>query len=183
MNRTERFYLIHQMLRDRHTVSIDVFLKELGVSRATFKRDIEYLRDRLHAPIIWDRDARGYRFDDANQLGPAYALPGLWFSSGELYALLAAHKLLNDIEPGILAAHVAPLQARLASLLEASGHSALEVTQRVRLLSIATCGTKMRIVQGKEGKRDFWGCMSFPRCRQKLGMRKGASSILAAEYS
>lgn len=137
MNRTERFYLIHQMLRDRHTVSIDVFLKELGVSRATFKRDIEYLRDRLHAPIIWDRDARGYRFDDANQLGPAYALPGLWFSSGELYALLAAHKLLNDIEPGILAAHVAPLQARLASLLEASGHSALEVTQRVRLLSIA----------------------------------------------
>ena len=49
--------------------------------------------------------------------------------------------------------------------------------------SCPTCGTKMRIVQGKEGKRDFWGCMSFPRCRQKLGMRKGASSILAAEYS
>lgn len=97
MNRTERFYLIHQMLRDRHTVSIDVFLKELGVSRATFKRDIEYLRDRLHAPIIWDRDARGYRFDDANQLGPAYALPGLWFSSGELYALLVGiPKLVED---------------------------------------------------------------------------------------
>ncbi len=61
----------------------------------------------------------------------------MWFSSGELYALLAAHKLLGDMEPGILTAHVAPLQARLAALLEASGHSATEITQCVRLLSMA----------------------------------------------
>ncbi len=48
--------------------------------------------------------------------------------------------------------------------------------------SCPSCGTKMRIVQGKEGKRDFWGCMDFPKCRQKLGVRRGASSILAEEY-
>jgi len=60
-------------------------------------------------------------------------LPGLWFSACELYALLAAHKLLGDLEPGILSSHVAPLQARLSALLESSGHSASEITQRVRL--------------------------------------------------
>lgn len=137
MNRTERFYKIDQMLHERHVVPINAFLEELDVSRATFKRDIEYLRDRLHAPIVWDRDEGGYRFESAKRTGPAYELPGLWFSAGELYALLAAHKLLGDIEPGILAAHVAPLQARLAALLEASGHSAKEITQRVHLLSTA----------------------------------------------
>lgn len=137
MNRTERFYKIDQMLHERHVVPIEVFLEELDVSRATFKRDMEYLRDRLHAPIVWDRDAGGYCFESLNGTGPAYELPGLWFSSGELYALLAAHKLLGDIEPGILATHVAPLQARLAALLEASGHSAAEITQRVKLLSMA----------------------------------------------
>ena len=52
MNRTERFYKIDQMLHERRVVPIDVFLEELDVSRATFKRDIEYLRDRLHAPIV-----------------------------------------------------------------------------------------------------------------------------------
>lgn len=137
MNRTERFYKIDQMLHERRVVAIEVFLDELDVSRATFKRDIEYMRDRLHAPIVWDREAGGYRFVGTRTTGPAYELPGLWFSAGELYALLAAHKLLGDIEPGILASHVAPLQARLAALLEASGHSAAEITQRVRLLSMA----------------------------------------------
>jgi len=137
MNRTERFYKIDQMLHERRIVAIEVFLDELDVSRATFKRDIEYMRDRLHAPIVWDRDAGGYHFENVKTTGPAYELPGLWFSAGELYALLAAHKLLGDIEPGILASHVAPLQARLAALLEASGHSATEITQRVRLLSMA----------------------------------------------
>lgn len=137
MNRTERFYKIDQMLHERHVVPIEVFLEELDVSRATFKRDMEYLRDRLHAPIVWNRDAGGYCFESLNATGPAYELPGLWFTSGELYGLLAAHKLLGDIEPGILATHVAPLQARLAALLEASGHSAAEITQRVKLLSMA----------------------------------------------
>ena len=137
MNRTERFYKIDQMLHERRVVPIEVFLEELDVSRATFKRDIEYMRDRLHAPIVWDRDAGGYHFENVNATGPTYELPGLWFSAGELYALLAAHKLLGHIEPGILASHVAPLQARLAALLEASGHSAMEITQRVRLLSMA----------------------------------------------
>jgi len=137
MNRTERFYKIDQMLHERHVVPIEVFLEELDISRATFKRDVEYMRDRLHAPIVWDRDAGGYHFENIKATGPAYELPGLWFSAGELYALLAAHQLLGEIEPSILASHVAPLQARLAALLEASGHSATEISQRVRLLSMA----------------------------------------------
>ncbi|TSE27809.1 helix-turn-helix transcriptional regulator [Tepidimonas aquatica] len=137
MNRTERFYKIDQLLHERRVVSFATLLEELGVSRATLKRDLEYLRERLHAPIVWDRQAGGYRFDGAPATGPAYELPGLWFSAGELYALLAAQKLLADIEPGVLAAHVAPLTARLAALLEAGGHSAEAIARRVRLLSVA----------------------------------------------
>ena len=90
MNRTERFYRIDQMLHERRLVPIEVFLEELDISRATFKRDMEYLRDRLHAPIVWDRDEGGYRFAGASAAGPAYELPGLWFSAGEIHALLAA---------------------------------------------------------------------------------------------
>ncbi len=136
MNRSERFYKIDQILHERRVVSTEIFLQELGISRATLKRDMEYLRERFHAPIVWDREAGGYRFASVNTTGPAYALPGVWFSAHELYALLAAHKLLSELEPGILVAHLAPLQAWLIASLEASGHSASEITQRVRLLSI-----------------------------------------------
>lgn len=137
MDRTERFYRIDQLLRARRVVPLAGFLAELGVSRATFKRDLEYLRERLNAPIVWDREAGGYRFAGSPAAGPTYELPGLWFSADELYALLAAQKLFAELEPGILSAHIAPLQARLAALLETAGHPAAEVSRRVRLLSMA----------------------------------------------
>lgn len=137
MNRTERFYRIDQMLAERRVVPLEAFLEALEISRATFKRDLEYMRERLHAPIVWDREVGGYRFAAPQPDGPAYELPGLWFSAGELYALLAAQKLLAEVEPGILSAHIAPLQSRLAAMLEAAGQSAQEVARRVRILSVA----------------------------------------------
>jgi predicted DNA-binding transcriptional regulator YafY len=136
MNRTERFYRIDQLLHERRVVPLEIFLDKLTISRATFKRDMEYLRDRLNAPIVWDREAGGYRFETAPATGPAYELPGLWLNAGELYALLAAHRLLADIEPGILAAQLKPLQSRLEALLDGGGHAAGDVLHRVRLLSI-----------------------------------------------
>ena len=47
MDRTERFYKIQRLLTERRVVPRDVFLENLSVSRATFKRDLEYLRDRI----------------------------------------------------------------------------------------------------------------------------------------
>lgn len=35
-----------------------------------------------------------------------------------------------------------------------------------------SCGIKMVPKEGKPGKPDFWGCPTYPRCRQSLGMRK-----------
>lgn len=137
MNRTERFYRIERILHERRVVPIELFLQELEISRATFKRDMEYLRERLHAPIVWDRDAGGYRFESLLAEEPAHELPGLWFSAAELYALLASEQLLADLDPGILAHQIAPLRLRIAALLEASGAPAAEIARRVRLVSVA----------------------------------------------
>ena len=56
MDRTERFYKIDQLLNDMTVVPLATFLDDLGISLATFKRDLEYMRERLNAPIQWDRD-------------------------------------------------------------------------------------------------------------------------------
>jgi restriction system protein len=34
-----------------------------------------------------------------------------------------------------------------------------------------SCGIKMRRVAGTGGRAAFWGCPSYPRCRQQIGMR------------
>ena len=103
MERLERFYRIQQLLKTRRLVRTSEFLDALEVSRATFKRDLEYLRDRFHAPILYDKDQEAYRLDEKVEDGALWQLPGLWFSANELRALLTMDRLLDDLEPGVLA--------------------------------------------------------------------------------
>src|SRR5579859_6106135 len=131
MDRSERFYRIDHLIRERGVVPVGDFLRELEVSLATFKRDIEYMRSRHYAPITWDRDAGGYRFEEKDPAAPKYELPGLWFSPAEAQALLTMEHLLESLEPGILGAHVKPLKARLSALLSSGDHSAEEVRKRI----------------------------------------------------
>ena len=137
MDRTERFYKIEEMLHNRGVVPIRDFLEALEISRATFKRDLEYLRDRLHAPIMWDAEAGGYRFNNKNAGLPKFELPGLWFSSQEVYALLMMQHMLKELEPGLLSPHVQPLLTRLKSLLAGDEIPIEEIERRVRLIRTA----------------------------------------------
>src|SRR5688572_14000935 len=127
MERTERFYKIDRLLRQHKYVPVQRFLKELEVSRATFKRDIEYLRDRHHAPIIWDREQNGYCFTTPAKAAPRYELPGLWFNASEIYALLTMERLLENIDPGLLGSRLDPLKERLQKLLGSADHPADEI--------------------------------------------------------
>ena len=60
MHRTERFYKIELLLRGRGRVSFAALLDELEISPAPLKRDLQYLRDRLGAPIVYDSAVRGW---------------------------------------------------------------------------------------------------------------------------
>jgi len=111
------------------------FLEELEISRATAKRDIEYLRDFLGAPLVYDRAANGYRYVPDS---PEFELPGLWFNDTELYALLASEQLLEAVQPGLLGPYIGPLKGRIRKLLEAGGHSADVVSARIRLQPFAS---------------------------------------------
>jgi len=137
MDRTERFYRIDQLLQERRAVPVRAFLDSLGVSLATFKRDLEYMRDRLNAPVEWDRESRGYRYIEPPKNAPRFQLPGLWFNASEVFALLTMQQLLKGLEPGLLAPHVEPLLARLRKVLESDDHSVDEIERRIRIIPMA----------------------------------------------
>lgn len=132
MDRTERFYRIDRLLNEQKVVTRAQFLAALEVSPATFKRDLEYMRERFNAPIVWNAERGGYEFAAARE-GPKYALPGLWFNPSEIHALLTMNAMLDDLQPGLLASHIAPLRARLEMLLEEGRVGASEVRKRVRV--------------------------------------------------
>jgi predicted DNA-binding transcriptional regulator YafY len=139
MDRTERFYKIDKMLAERKRVTFSELLESLSVSAATLKRDLEYMRNRLNAPIIWDRDDRAYRFETKNKhVGDQYELPGLWFNASEIHALLTMQHLLTGIDSGgLLGPHVQPLVSRLNALMGAAEDTGDEIRKRVKILGVS----------------------------------------------
>lgn len=134
MNQTERYYRIDQLINERGLVSFGDLMRALEVSRATLKRDLAHLRERLNAPIVYDRDAGGYRYD-RHAIGPRFQLPGLWFSADECLALMTMHQMLEALDAGgLLGPHIKPLMERLSTAMGSDAAPAKEVLKRVRLL-------------------------------------------------
>jgi len=137
LDRTERFYTIDRLLRSRQGTTLRAMMEEMEVSRATVRRDLEYMRDRLAAPILWDNETRCYRYDSDAAGEDRYALPGLWFNASEVHALLTMEHLLSSLQPGLLEPHIEPLRSRIRRLLDTGDHPAEEVTRRIRVLHMA----------------------------------------------
>jgi predicted DNA-binding transcriptional regulator YafY len=118
---TARLYRIELLIRTQGHVSLKVLLDDLQVSHATLKRDLEYLRSRLGAPIEYDALLRGYRFARGYD-GTKHELPGLWFNEAELYSLLTAQQVLASVDSeGLLSRHLQPLLDRIEQLLAGAG--------------------------------------------------------------
>ncbi len=144
MDRTERFYKIEVLIRNRRPeaghVSFVELMNELGVSRATLRRDLEYLRERMDAPIVYDRYQNGYKFDPGahDKAQASHELPGVWFSEREIHALLTMHQLIENLdEGGVLARHLHPLLEKLHGMLGTSESEAKELMKRVKIISAA----------------------------------------------
>lgn len=138
MSMYDRIHMIDQMLSSRKSVSFELLLERLEVSRATLKRDLAFMRDRLNAPIIFDRELGGYRFDKSTQLpGNQYELPGLWFSANEIHALLTMQHLLANLDTGgLLGPHIQPLLSRLTAIIGADESEVTEIQKRIRIESV-----------------------------------------------
>jgi predicted DNA-binding transcriptional regulator YafY len=118
-------------------VPIQDFLEELEISKATFKRDLEYLRDRMNASIIFDRSEGGYKFDKPNA-GEKVELPGLWFSEKEATALVLMQHLLDNLDQGgLISAHIDPLVEIIDGILGRSEVSAKELRKRIKVFGMS----------------------------------------------
>lgn len=137
MGPADRLVRIRSLFSRSKIVSRFTLLDELGVSPATLKRDLAFLRDSMNTPIVWDRDAAGYRIDPSQTTGAQIELPGMWFSDKEIHALLTMQHLLANLDPGgLLAPHVEPLIQRLNKLLGAADNPADEIRRRVLIVGI-----------------------------------------------
>ncbi|PCJ87220.1 MAG: transcriptional regulator [Thiotrichaceae bacterium] len=139
MDQFDRFYALHNIFKiKKHPVSLSYIMDELECATSTAKRLISRMRLYLDAPIEYSRQHNGYYYDySKTRNSHPYELPGLWFNTSELHALLTTQTLLENVDPGIYSQQLSPLKQRIQSLLEHTGEKYDDISQRIRILSIA----------------------------------------------
>ena len=158
MYQLEHVYKLHRLLHRRRTVlSRAELLAALEISKSTLTRLLKLCQDRLGMPVVFDRARGGYCYQ--LQAGETYALPGLWFNSSELVALLTSHRLLNAVQPGVLKPWLDPLQQRIADLLENKHAGSKDVWERIKILPVANRESRLE---------DFQSCADALVTRKRL---------------
>ena len=160
----ERITKIVRFIRKRGAASMSFLIDELEVSQASVKRDLDFLRDRLGCPLEWDRTKRGWVIRDNLAEGGRFELPGVWFDSSEVFALLTMLHLVEGVQPGLLADHVGPLKARLRSMLAEGTKSASPIERKLRLIHFAPRKVEPQhfqtiagaLLQGKRLRLQYW---------------------------
>lgn len=138
MGDMERLHRIKYLIQARHCVPLKDFLDVLEISKATFKRDLEYLRSRMNANIVYDRMDGGYKFETNGEAGEKIELPGLWFSEEEATALVITQSLLAGIDQGgLLGPHLEPLQNIIDGILGRSEATAKELRKRLKVFGMS----------------------------------------------
>lgn len=138
VDKFDRIYQLHQIFSGRRTpIPVQDLMEKLDCSKATVYRLIDLMRDRLSAPIESDAEISGFRYAPTPN-GRAYELPGLWFTAQELQALIVFDRLLENLEPGLLSQHLAPLSKRLTELLHNKRLGLSEAAHRIHLVGIAS---------------------------------------------
>lgn len=135
MDRFDRIYRLYALFStSREARSAASLQADLGCSRATLMRAIAELRDLFGTPLVWDAEARGYRFDGK---APRMQLPGLWFSADELQALLLAQSLLSGLGEGLIPEQIDTLRGRIMTLLAHGGVAPQRAAEVLRILPLA----------------------------------------------
>jgi len=131
----ERQRKILYLIQKHQVVPKQKFLDTLEVSPATFKRDLEFLRNRMNAPIIYDHFHNGYCLDP-NVKDYKIEMPGLWFSQSEATALALMEHLLSSLDQsGLLGPHIQPLRAIIDQILGPDTPSK-ELRKRIKVLGM-----------------------------------------------
>ena len=88
----ERYYWFHEQIKCKEHPNSKLLAEKFEISQKTAQRDIEFMRDRIGAPLEYSHADRGYYYTDKG-----YELPPIWLNENELVAFILAKRLATAI--------------------------------------------------------------------------------------
>ncbi|KAB2888798.1 MAG: YafY family transcriptional regulator [Desulfobulbaceae bacterium] len=119
--RYERYVWVHGHIKACRFPNSRHLCDEFEVSDRTARRDIEFMRLNLRAPLAYDYCRKGYFYTDA-----AYELPPHWISETNVLSLALAVRLASTIPEPSLKEDLCRLIDRVTGLGGRTGRSCLQ---------------------------------------------------------
>ena len=109
----ERFIWFDSKTKNKKYPNATSLASQFEISAKTAQRDIEFMRDRLNCPLIYDKSKKGYCYKDNT-----FSLPFIYLSDEELSSLLIARKILQDISSGHIGSDLSSVLEKITSILK-----------------------------------------------------------------
>ncbi len=139
----ERFFWFDERVKAHVYPNASRMAEHFEISPKTAQRTIEFMRDRLFAPLDYVPAQRGYVYEDES-----YELPGAWIGEEELMALLVAYRLASTIpDPNLKKSYAAMLQRVLEHHDAVSTITLQDLADKVSVKNIAYSRTDGKTFQ------------------------------------
>jgi predicted DNA-binding transcriptional regulator YafY len=109
----ERFIWLDHRVRSGKYPNATSLSGQFEISVKTAQRDIEFIRDRLNRPLLYDKTSKGYYYED-----DTFFLPMVYLSSEELASLLIARKFLQDLSGGYIGKEISAIIEKITAILK-----------------------------------------------------------------
>lgn len=123
----ERYCWFDRRVRSGSYPNATSLAQHFEISTKTAQRTIDFMRDRLSAPLEYDPHHKGYFYTDAS-----FALPSCQVTQNELLAILLARNLLSGSAGGVISNAI---QSFGRKLFAATGELGLDVNKIDRIFS------------------------------------------------
>ena len=134
MTKPERHALLLQQLpKNQQAIPLSQLAEWLNCSERTIRRDIEELVSFRHAP--WFILGGNVYLDCSRK--HQIEVEGYWFTSEELFSLLALYQMVDSLSEGLLSGHFLDFKQRILQLLGPKQQSQ-NLTRNVKIIPIAS---------------------------------------------
>ncbi len=96
----------------KQSINCVSFAEKWGVSQKTVQRDVNFLRDQMHAPLEYNLNKRSYEFTQ-----PTWSMPSMLVTEGEILSVLLASKVLEQYHGTPAADSLRHIFGKLAQML------------------------------------------------------------------
>ena len=93
----ERYYWFDKQVRTNRFPNANTLAEQFETSTKTAQRSIDFMRDRIGAPLEYDPGRKGYRYSD-----DSFSLPSFHVSQEEMVSILLAKNLLANSAGGLI---------------------------------------------------------------------------------